>query len=125
MATYHLDLGNNRTEALESVTKLTLIDTELDIDTYAAGDYNAPVPLWGSMILTRGDIRDEATTKWVEDVENTSTHQDVVLVVGDPTDSKSHRIRLIDAWASATYHLDEDDDPDAFAISFADITVEK
>ncbi|CQR59521.1 hypothetical protein [Streptomyces leeuwenhoekii] len=122
MTTYHLDLGDGRTEALESVTKLTLINTPVEIDDYVVGNYRAPVPLWGNVVLTRGDTRNEATTKWVEDVENTSTHQDVVLIAGDPADPTSRRIRLIDAWASTTYHLDEDDDPDAFAISFANIT---
>jgi hypothetical protein len=126
MATYHLDLGGNQAEALDSITKLTLVGTPLDIDAYVAGNYKAPVPLWGNVILTRrDDDRHPATTAWVEDVENTNTHQDVVLIVGDPADPKARRIRLTDAWASTTYHLDEDDDPDAFAISFADITVEK
>ncbi|MER7703742.1 hypothetical protein ABTX81_12680 [Kitasatospora sp. NPDC097605] len=125
MTTYHLDLGDNRTEALDSVAQLDLINTAVDLDTYLAGDYKAPVPLWGSVVLTRGDVRNEATTQWVEEVENTNTHQDVVLIAGDPADPKARRIRLADAWASATYHLDEDDDPDAFAISFADISVEK
>ncbi|MFJ8623424.1 hypothetical protein ACIRD3_11330 [Kitasatospora sp. NPDC093550] len=125
MTTFHLDLGDDRTEALDSVTKLTLINTAVDLDTYLAGDYKSPVPLWGDVILTRGDDRHQATTQWVEDVENTSTHQDVVLIAGDPADPKSRRIRLVDAWASASYHLDEDEDPDAFAISFADIAVEK
>ncbi|MFI7099311.1 hypothetical protein ACIBK8_08120 [Streptomyces sp. NPDC050161] len=37
----------------------------------------------------------------------------------------SRRVRLTDAWASASYHLDEDDAPDAFVISFADIAIEK
>jgi hypothetical protein len=124
MTTYNLDLGDNQGEALDSVTKLTIIDTAVDIDTYVAGDYKAPVPLWGQVILMRGDVRNPATTAWVEDVENTDTHQDVVLIAGDPTDPTSRRVRLIDAWASSTYHLDEDDDPDAFAISFTDITVE-
>ncbi|MFD5300863.1 hypothetical protein ACFWJU_37420 [Streptomyces mutabilis] len=125
MTTYHLDLGDGQTEALDSVTKLTLINTPLDIDTYAAGDFKAPVPLWGSVVLTRGDARHAATTTWAENVENTSTQQDVVLIAGDPTDPKAPRIRLTNAYASATYHLDEDDDPDAFAITFTDITVEK
>ncbi|MCZ0211418.1 hypothetical protein OZK63_39335, partial [Streptomyces sp. UMAF16] len=125
MTTYHLDLGDNQGEALDSVTKLTLIHTPVDINTYVAGDYKAPVPLWGNVILTRGDARNPATTAWVENVENTDTHQDVVLIAGDPADPDSPRVRLIDAWASTTYHLDEDDDPDAFAISFTDITVEK
>ncbi|MFJ8313928.1 MULTISPECIES: hypothetical protein [unclassified Streptomyces] len=80
------------------------------------------MPLWGDVVLTRGDTRHPATTNWVEDVENTDTHQDVILIVGDPT---SRRIRLTDAWTSASYHLDEDDGPDAFVISFTDITIEK
>ncbi|MFI9162450.1 hypothetical protein [Kitasatospora aureofaciens] len=125
MTTYHLDLGDNGSEALDSVTKLTLIDTEVDINDFVAGDYKAPVPLWGNVILTRGDVRDEDTTKWVEDVENTDTHQDVVLIAGDPADPTARRVRLVDAAATMTYHLDEDDDPDAFLISFTDITVEK
>ncbi|MFE7531410.1 hypothetical protein ACFU7Y_37745 [Kitasatospora sp. NPDC057542] len=125
MTTYHLDLGDNRTEALASVTKLTLVDIELDIDACLAGNYQAPVPLWGSVVLTRGALRDEATTEWVEDVGNTSTRQDAILVAGDPADPASPRVRLVAAWASATYHLDEDDDPDAFAVSFADIAVER
>ncbi|MEU3411974.1 hypothetical protein ABZ760_11970 [Streptomyces sp. NPDC006658] len=73
----------------------------------------------------RGGVRNPATTASVENVENTDTHQDVVLIDGDPDDTNSRRVRLIDAWASTTYHLDEDDDPDAFANSFTDITVEK
>ncbi|AJP00202.1 hypothetical protein TU94_00110 [Streptomyces cyaneogriseus subsp. noncyanogenus] len=125
MTTYHLDLGDNQTEVLASVTKLTITHTELDIDAFLAADANAPVPLWGDVVLTRGNDRHPATTAWVEDVENTSTHQDVVLIAGDPADPKARRIRLTDAWASASYHLDEDDDPDAFAIAFTDITVEK
>ncbi|MFJ4677580.1 hypothetical protein [Kitasatospora sp. NPDC088783] len=125
MTTFHLDLGGNRTEALDSVAQLELINTAVDLDTYLSGDYRAPVPLWGSVVLTRGDDRHEATTQWVEDVEDTTTHQDVVLIAGDPADPAARRVRLTDAWASATYHLDEDDDPDAFAITFADITVEK
>ncbi|MFJ4191076.1 hypothetical protein [Kitasatospora sp. NPDC089509] len=125
MPTYHLDLGPNGTEALESVTKLALVDTDVDFDTFVTGDFKAPIPLWGNLLLTRGDVRDPDTTKWAEGVENTDTHQDVVLIVGDPTDPKAHRVRLVDAWASVTYHLDEDDDPDAFAISFKDIAVEK
>lgn len=124
MTTYHLALGDNQTEALESVTKLTLAHTALDIDAFVAADGRSPVPLWGDVVLTRGDVRHPATTAWVENVENTATHQDVVLIAGDPADPKSRRIRLTDAWASASYHLDEDDDPDAFAISFADITIE-
>jgi hypothetical protein len=55
-------------------------------------------------------------------MENTATHQDVVLVAADPA---SRRVRLTDAWASVGQHLDEGDDPDAFAIGFADITLEK
>lgn len=125
MTTYHLDLGDNQTEPLDAVTKLTIVDTELDIDAFVAADPHTPVPLYGSVILTRGDVRHPATTTWIEEVENTSTHQDVVLIAGDPADPASRRIRLTDAWASASYHLDEDDDPDAFAISFADITLEK
>ncbi|GAA1393198.1 hypothetical protein GCM10009639_25980 [Kitasatospora putterlickiae] len=125
MTTYHLDLGDDRTEALDSVAQLDLVNTAVDLDTYLTGDYKAPIPLWGSVVLTRGDARNEATTQWVEAVENTATHQDVVLIAGDPGDPAARRIRLTDAWASATYHLDEDDDPDAFAISFADIAVEK
>jgi hypothetical protein len=62
------------------------------------------------------------TTTWIEDVENTATHQDVVLVAADPA---SRRVRLTDAWAGVGQHLDEGDDPDAFAIGFADITLEK
>ncbi|GHF82014.1 hypothetical protein GCM10018790_69650 [Kitasatospora xanthocidica] len=76
-------------------------------------------------LITPGDDRHQATTPWVEEVENTDTHQDVVLIAGDPADPTSRRLRLVDAWASASYHLDEDEDPDAFAISFADIAVEK
>ncbi|AZS87458.1 hypothetical protein ELQ87_26920 [Streptomyces griseoviridis] len=125
MTTYHLDLGDNRTEALDSVTQLTLAGTELDIDAFAAGDAKAPVPLWGDVVLARGGSRHQATTAWVEDVENTDTHQDVILIAGDPADPTSRRIRLVDAWASSSYHLDEDDDPDAFMITFADIAVEK
>ncbi|MFI9322678.1 hypothetical protein ACIGXI_23265 [Kitasatospora aureofaciens] len=125
MTAYHLDLGDNGSEALDSVAKLTLIDTEVDIKDFVAGDYKAPVPLWGNVVLTRGDVRDEDTTKWVEDVENTDTHQDVVLIAGDPADPSARRVRLVDAAATMTYHLDEDDDPDAFLISFTDITVEK
>ncbi|MFD9592047.1 hypothetical protein ACFWA9_04720 [Kitasatospora sp. NPDC059973] len=56
----------------------------------------------------------------LKDGDTTSTHQDVILIAGDPADPKARRIRLADAYASATYHLDEDDDPDAFAITFAD-----
>ncbi|MFH8567588.1 hypothetical protein [Streptomyces sp. NPDC017993] len=125
MTAYHLDLGNNHAEALDSVTKLTLINNDLDIDAFLTSNPNAPVPLWGNVVLTRGDVRHPATTTWVEDVENTDTHQDVVLIAGDPANPASRRIRLTDAWASASYHLDEDDDPDAFLISFADITIEK
>ncbi|MFF8883898.1 hypothetical protein [Streptomyces flaveolus] len=125
MTTFHLDLGDNQTEALDSVTKLTLVDTPLDIETFLTSNPNAPVPLYGSVILTRGDVRNPATTTWIEAVENTATHQDVVLIAGDPADAASRRIRLTDAWASVSYHLDEDDDPDAFAISFTDITLEK
>ncbi|MFB6877461.1 hypothetical protein [Streptomyces sp. NPDC056323] len=44
---------------------------------------------------------------------------------GRPAAPTSRRVRLTDAWASASYHLDEDDDPDTFVISFADITIEK
>ncbi|WP_455358158.1 hypothetical protein [Streptomyces sp. SYSU K21746] len=125
MATYHLDLGDNQAEALDSVTKLTLVGAELDIDAFLTSNPKAPVPLWGDVVLTRGDTRHPATTTWVEDVENTNTHQDVILIAGDPSSPTSRRVRLTDAWASASYHLDEDDDPDAFVISFADITVEK
>jgi hypothetical protein len=125
MTAYHLDLGDNRAEALDSVTKLTIVNNDVDVDAFAASDPNAPVPLWGNVVLTRGDGRHPATTTWVEDVENTDTHQDVVLIAGDPADPASRRIRLTDAWASASYHLDEDDDPDAFLISFTDITIEK
>ncbi|MFJ6385047.1 hypothetical protein ACIQI7_34220 [Kitasatospora sp. NPDC092039] len=125
MTTYHLDLGDDRAEALDSVTKLTLVGSELDLDALLTTGVRAPVPLWGDVLLTRGDERHEATTTWVEDVENTSTHQDVVLIAGDPADPASRRVRLADAWASTTYHLDEDDDPDAFVISFKDITIEK
>nr|BFD95836.1 hypothetical protein KitaXyl93_71960 [Kitasatospora sp. Xyl93] len=32
MTTYHLDLGDDRAEALGSVTKLTLVGSELDLD---------------------------------------------------------------------------------------------
>ncbi|MFE9334832.1 hypothetical protein [Streptomyces sp. NPDC006925] len=119
MTTYHLDLGDGRTEALDSVTKLTLVGTPVDIDTYAVGDFKSPVPLWGSVVLTRGEQRHPATTRWAEDVENTDTHQDIVLI------ADGRRIRLAGAYASTTYHLDEDDDPDAFAISFTDITTDK
>ncbi|MFJ5779728.1 hypothetical protein [Streptomyces sp. NPDC093094] len=125
MTTYHLDLGNDRTEPLHSVTKLTVVGTEIDIDTFVTADPHAPVPLYGDVILTRGDTRHPATTAWIEAVENTATHQDVVLIAGNPADPHTPRIRLTDAWASASYHLDEDDDPDAFAISFTDITLEK
>ncbi|MEU3567581.1 hypothetical protein AB0E96_03990 [Kitasatospora sp. NPDC036755] len=125
MTTYHLDLGDNRAEALDSVTKLTLVGSDLDLDSLLTTGVRAPVPLWGDVLLTRGDDRHPATTAWAEDVENTATHQDVVLIAGDPADPSSHRVRLADAWASTTYHLDEDDDPDAFVISFKDISIEK
>ncbi|MFD8918362.1 hypothetical protein ACFV0Y_11155 [Streptomyces sp. NPDC059569] len=125
MPMYHLDLGNNEAETLDSVTKLTLTGTELDIDSFLTANAKAPVPLWGDVVLTRGDTRHTATTDWVEHVENTDTHQDVILIAGDPADPTSRRVRLTDAWASASYHLDEDDDPDAFVISFADITIER
>ncbi|MFJ9059967.1 hypothetical protein [Streptomyces sp. NPDC102409] len=125
MTAFHLDLGNSTAEALDSVTKLTITGTELDIDTFLTSNAKAPVPLWGDIVLTRGDARHPATTKWVDEVENTNTHQDVVLIAGDPAAPTSRRVRLTDAWASASYHLDEDDDPDAFVISFADITIEK
>ncbi|QIQ03699.1 hypothetical protein [Streptomyces liangshanensis] len=125
MTTYHLDLGDSNAEALDSVTKLTLTGSELDFDAFLASNSSAPVPLWGNVVLTRGDVRHPATTTWVEDVENTETHQDVVLIAGDPSAPTARRVRLADAWASASYHLDEDDDPDAFVITFADITIEK
>ncbi|WP_327235487.1 hypothetical protein OG349_17460 [Streptomyces sp. NBC_01317] len=125
MTAYHLDLGDNNAEVLDSVTKLTLTGSELDFESFLASDARVPVPLWGNVVLTRGDVRHPATTTWVEDVENTDTHQDVILIAGDPAAPTSRRVRLTDAWASASYHLDEDDDPDAFVISFADITIEK
>ncbi|CAL9628420.1 hypothetical protein [Streptomyces sp. enrichment culture] len=100
-------------EALDSVTKLTLVDTPLDMETILTCNPNAPVPLYGNVILTRSDVRNPATTAWIENVENTATHQDVVLIVGNPADPAARRIRLTDAWASVSSHLDEDDDPDA------------
>ncbi|MET7389854.1 hypothetical protein ACFYPT_35885 [Streptomyces sp. NPDC005529] len=125
MTTYHLDLGDSRAEALDAVTKLTLTGTRLDFDTFVTSGSAAPVPLWGDVVLTRGETRHPATTAWVEDVENTNTRQDVVLIAGDPSNPTSRRIRLTDAWASTTYHLAEDEAPDAFVITFADITIEK
>ncbi|MBV1949208.1 hypothetical protein [Streptomyces sp. BV129] len=124
MTTYHLALADDQAEPLASVTKLTLAGTELDIDTFLASEAKAPVPLSGDVILTRGAVRHPATTAWIEDVENTDTHQDVVLIAGDPTAPTARRVLLTDAWASASYHLDEDEDPDAFVISFTDIRVE-
>lgn len=80
MNAYYLDLGNQQAEALDSVTKLTITGTETDIDYFLTSGSKAPVPLWGNVVLTRGDTRNPATTTWVEDVENTDTHQDVILI---------------------------------------------
>ncbi|MFF1351723.1 hypothetical protein ACFVZJ_38210 [Streptomyces sp. NPDC058322] len=123
MATYHLALSDNQTEALDSVSKLT--GTELDIDSFLTADAKAPVPLWATWSSPAATSATRPPPTGSRTSKNADTRQDVILIAGDPADPTSRRVRLADAWASASYHLDEDDDPDAFVISFADITLEK
>ncbi|MFF4874001.1 hypothetical protein [Streptomyces sp. NPDC000961] len=42
---------------------------------------------------------------------------------GHPASPEARRLHLTKAWAATSFHEDEDDDPEAIALAFADITV--
>ncbi|MFF0560621.1 hypothetical protein [Streptomyces sp. NPDC004266] len=123
MGTYHLDLGDARTEELDDVINLLVDGDEFDVDAFVASDKGSDEPRRGSLIIVRNDERNAAAGRWVQAVEDLTTEQDVVLIVGDPASPEARRLHLTKAWASTSFHEDEDDDPEAIALAFADIAV--
>ncbi|MEU6621694.1 hypothetical protein ABZ926_13100 [Streptomyces litmocidini] len=123
MGTYHLDLGDTQTEELDDVINLLIGETEHDVDTFVASDSGSDEPRQGSLIIVRNDERNAAAGRWVQAVEDLTTEQDVVIIAGDPTSPEARRIHLTKAWAATSFHEDEDEDPEAIALAFADITV--
>jgi hypothetical protein len=129
MATYHLDLGEARTEELADVLNLTFdgdtSDDDIDVAEFVASDKGADQPRAGELIIMRNDRKHPATSAWIDAVEDTSTHQDVVIIAGDPTDPQARRIRLANAWATWTFDRDDDndDEADAIGIAFDDIVI--
>ncbi|MFC8765743.1 hypothetical protein ACFUAG_34175 [Streptomyces sp. NPDC057193] len=55
-------------------------------------------------------------------VEDLTTEQDVIIA-DDPTSSEARSLHLTKAWAATRLHEDEDEDPEAIALAFADIAV--
>ncbi|WP_225800426.1 hypothetical protein [Streptomyces sp. NK15101] len=123
MGTYHLDLGDSQTEELDDVIHLLVGDTELDIDTFVASDGGSDEPRRGSLVIVRNDERNAAATRWVQAVEDLTTEQDVIIIAGDPASPEARRLHLTKAWAATSFHEDEDEDPEAIALAFADIAV--
>ncbi|MEU1231688.1 hypothetical protein [Streptomyces sp. NPDC005828] len=123
MGTYHLDLGDAQTEQLDDVIHLLVDDAELDVDTFISSDAGSDEPRRGSLVIVRNDERNAAATRWVEAVEDLTTEQDVVIIAGDPTSPEARRLHLTKAWAATSFHEDEDEDPEAIALAFADIAV--
>ncbi|MGW8359123.1 hypothetical protein ACWGK1_00900 [Streptomyces wedmorensis] len=123
MGTYHLDLGDTQTEKLDDVINLLIDETEHDVDTFIASDQGSDEPRQGSLIIVRDDERNTAATRWVQAVEDLTTEQDVVIIAGDPASPEARRLHLTKAWAATSFHEDEDEDPEAIALAFADITV--
>ncbi|MFI1712907.1 hypothetical protein [Streptomyces litmocidini] len=123
MGTYHLDLGDTQTEELDDVINLLIGETEHDVDTFIASDSGSDEPRQGSLIIVRNDERNAAADRWVQAVEDLTTEQDVVIIAGDPASPEARRIHLTKAWAATSFHEDEDEDPEAIALAFADITV--
>ncbi|MFJ5142657.1 hypothetical protein [Streptomyces sp. NPDC088707] len=123
MGIYHLDLGDAQTEELDDVIHLMVNDAELDIDTFIASDQGSHEPRRGSLVIVRNDERNAAATRWVQAVEDLTTEQDVVIIAGDPASPEARRLHLTKAWAATSFHEDEDEDPEAIALAFADITV--
>ncbi|MFF0428355.1 hypothetical protein ACFYUJ_28635 [Streptomyces sp. NPDC004520] len=123
MGTYHLELDDAQTEELDDVINLLIDDAEHDVDTFVTSDQGSDEPRRGSLIIVRNDDRNAATTRWVQAVEDLTTEQDVVIIIGDPTSPEARRLHLTKAWASTSFHEDEDEDPEALALAFADITV--
>jgi hypothetical protein len=124
MDTYHLDLGDAQTEELDDVIHLLVDDAEHDVDTFVSSDEGSDEPRRGSLVIVRSDERNAAATGWVQAVEDLTTEQDVVIIAGDPTSPEARRIHLTNAWAATSFHEDEDDDPEAITLAFADITVQ-
>ncbi|MFE8941078.1 hypothetical protein ACFYNX_26835 [Streptomyces sp. NPDC007872] len=123
MGTYHLDLGDAQTEELDDVIHLLVDDTAHDVDTFVASDQGSDEPRRGSLVIVRNDERNAAATRWVQAVEDLTTEQDVIIIAGDPTSPDARRLHLTKAWAATSFHEDEDEDPEAIALAFADITV--
>ncbi|MFC8511012.1 hypothetical protein ACFU3J_30630 [Streptomyces sp. NPDC057411] len=123
MGIYHLDLGDTQTEELDDVINLLIGETEHDVDTFITSDQGADGPRPGSLIIVRNDERNAATSRWVEAVEDLTTEQDVIIIAGNPTSPEARRLHLTKAWAATSFHEDEDEDPEAIALAFADITV--
>ncbi|MFF8717470.1 hypothetical protein ACF07T_39630 [Streptomyces sp. NPDC015184] len=125
MTTYHLDLGDTQTEELANVLNLTLGDEEADLDEFVASDTGSSQARPGDLVLMRGDNHHPAATAWINDVEDTNTHQDVVIIAGDPTSPHARRIHLTNAWATWTFDRDDDndDEADAIGIAFDNITL--
>ncbi|MFH9740187.1 hypothetical protein ACH4MA_21220 [Streptomyces roseolus] len=123
MGTYHLDLGDAQTEELDDVIHLLVGEAEHDVDTFVTSDQGSDEPRHGSLVIVRSDERNAAATRWVEAVEDLTTEQDVVIIAGDPASPEARRLHLTKAWAATSFHEDEDEDPEAIALAFADITV--
>ncbi|MFF9849538.1 hypothetical protein [Streptomyces litmocidini] len=123
MTVYHLDLGDSQTEELEEVAHLTLAGEDHDIDAFVASDQGSDEPRRGGLLIVRKDERNEAAGRWVQAVEDLSTEQDVIIIAGDPASPEARRIHLTKAWAADSFHADEDDDPEALTLAFADITI--
>ncbi|MFJ1885887.1 hypothetical protein [Streptomyces sp. NPDC088137] len=125
MTSYHLDLGETQTEELANILNLTLDDETVDIDEFVTSDTDSSRPRPGELVLMRGDSHHPAASAWLNDVEDTSTHQDVVIIAGDPTSPRTRRIHLTNAWATWTFDRDDDndDEADAIGIAFDDITL--
>ncbi|SEE26272.1 hypothetical protein [Streptomyces sp. TLI_105] len=123
MGTYHLDLGDAQTEELDDVIHLLIGEAEHDVDTFVTSDQGSDEPRHGSLVIVRSDERNTAATRWVEAVEDLTTEQDVVIIAGDPASPEARRLHLTKAWAATSFHEDEDEDPEAIALAFADITV--
>ncbi|MEU4064351.1 hypothetical protein AB0F25_18370 [Streptomyces wedmorensis] len=123
MGTFHLDLGDAQTEELDDVIQLLIDGAELDVDAFVASDQGSDSPRRGSVIIVRNDERNAAAGRWVQAVEDLSTEQDVVIIAGDPSSPDARRVHLTKAWAATSFHEDEDEDPEAIALAFQDITV--
>ncbi|MGI5473213.1 hypothetical protein [Streptomyces sp. CA-132043] len=123
MTSYHLDLGEAQTEELAAILNLTLGEEALELEDFLTSDTGASGPRSGDLILVRGANQHPATCAWVDAVEDTSTHQDVVIIAGDPASPQARRIRLTNAWATWSFDSDDDNEADTIGIAFDDITV--